>query len=73
MTRDGGGWTLLVASHTNTWDGTNVKLRNQQSPDLYKDYSILKYGDAIKDSIDIKSNSFEYRLEAQEFGKMKDT
>lgn len=59
----------MVASHTNTWTADSVKLKNEGSPNLYKDYSILKYGDAIKSDIDIDSLYFNYRLEAQEFGK----
>lgn len=69
MTRDGGGWTLIVSSHTNTWSYDNVWLRSTRSPDLYEDYSILKYSNALKDSIDIATN-FQYRVEANMFGKI---
>ncbi|XP_032229700.2 uncharacterized protein LOC5505409 [Nematostella vectensis] len=69
MTRDGGGWTLLVTSHTNTWTADNVRLRNEGSPSLTSDYSILKYADGIKDDINIVGASFEYRLEAQSRGR----
>jgi len=69
MSRDGGGWTLLVASHTNTWTADNVKLRNANSPNLYNDYSILQYGDVIKNNIEVEGLTFEYRLEAQNVGK----
>lgn len=69
MTRDGGGWTLLVTSHTNTWTAQNVLLRNPGSPQIDGDYSILSHADGIKDYLHINGTTFEYRLEAQKFGK----
>ena len=69
MSRDGGGWTLLVASHTNSWTAQNVRLRNADSPQLYGDYSILKHADGIKANINVAGSKFEYRLEAQSRGK----
>ena len=69
MSRDGGGWTLLVASHTNSWTAQNVRLRNADSPQLHGDYSILKHADIIKDNINVVGLKFEYRLEAQSRGK----
>ena len=68
MSRDGGGWTLLVTSHTNSWTAQNVKLRNANSPKLTDDYSILQYADSIKDNIKVAGSTFEYRLEAQSGG-----
>ena len=68
MSRNGGGWTLLVSSHSNTWTADNVKDRNSASPRLYMDYSILKDADLIKDTY--LSNDVQYRLEAQQFGKL---
>ena len=69
MTRDGGGWTLIVSSHTNDWNSSDmVRERNINKPDLFKDYSILKYADQIKDSYKIIDDLFEYRLEAQRRG-----
>ena len=68
MSRDGGGWTLLVTSHTNTWTAQNVKLRNANSPKLTDDHSILQYADSIKDNINVAGSTFEYRLEAQNQG-----
>ena len=68
MSRDGGGWTLLVTSHTNSWTAQNVKLRNANSPKLTDDYSILQYADSIKDNIKVAGSTFEYRLEAQSRG-----
>ncbi|KAJ7386460.1 metalloendopeptidase [Desmophyllum pertusum] len=69
MTRDGGGWTLLVTSHTNSWASNNVKLRNADSPKLDDDYSILQYADSIKDNINVAGSKFEYRLEANSRGR----
>jgi len=69
LSRDGGGWTLLVASHTNSWTAQNVILRNANSPTLYGDYSILKHADSIKDNINVAGLKFEYRLEAQSRGR----
>lgn len=69
MSRDGGGWTLLVASHTNSWTDRNVLLRNENSPNLYGDYSILKHADSIKNNINVAGSQFEYRLEAQNPGR----
>jgi hypothetical protein len=68
MTRDGGGWTLLVTSHTNTWTAENVLLRNSKSPNLLKDFSILSRADDIKNNIYVSGQTFEYRLEAQSRG-----
>ena len=68
MSRDGGGWTQVVASHTNSWTAQNVRLRNADSPQLYGDYSILKHADSIKADINVGGSKFEYRLEAQSRG-----
>ena len=68
MTRDGGGWTLIVASHSNTWNGTNIWLRNMDQPNPYEDYSILKLANELKSSYKIKDSAFNYRLEANERG-----
>ncbi|KAK3698442.1 hypothetical protein QZH41_010011 [Actinostola sp. cb2023] len=69
MSRDGGGWTLLVTSHTNSWTKENVILRNADSPSLTRDYSILKYADDIKNNLNVIGTKFEYRLEAQNRGR----
>ena len=69
MTRDGGGWTLVVSSHTNDWTTSEmVRERNKDHPSMYKDYSILKYVDQIKDNYKIDDKKFEYRLEAHRRG-----
>jgi len=69
MSRDGGGWTLLVTSHTNTWTAENIRMRNMNTPRIDNDYSILGKADIIKDSIGVQGTSFEYRIEAHEFGE----
>jgi len=69
MTRDGGGWTLLVASYTNKWTKQNVLRNNEMDPKLKKDYSILFKADDIKNSGNVKGSSFEYRLEADSPGR----
>ena len=68
MTRDGGGWTLLVTSHTNSWKAQNVKLRNTNYPKLTGDFSILQYADSIKNNKEVTGTTYEYRLEAQSRG-----
>lgn len=69
MSRDGGGWTLLVASYTNKWTRQNVLRKNEMAPKLKNDYSILFKADDIKNSGNVKGASFEYRLEADSRGK----
>ena len=69
MNRDGGGWTLIVSSHTNNWTVDNVKLRNKDQPDLEEDYSILEHANALKRSYLIKDAKFQYRLEANTLGE----
>jgi len=69
MSRDGGGWTLLVTSHTNTWTAKNVRKRNENKPTLSGDFSILYKADFIKDCLSVGGDGFEYRIEANERGK----
>ncbi|XP_047135033.1 uncharacterized protein LOC100209306 isoform X2 [Hydra vulgaris] len=69
MTRDGGGWTLIVSSHSNSWDDKNVWLRNIDKPDLFNDYSIFKYANELKTSYKIQDDTFNYRLEANALGR----
>ncbi|XP_065647462.1 uncharacterized protein LOC100205261 isoform X2 [Hydra vulgaris] len=69
MTRDGGGWTLIVSSHSNSWDDKNVWLRNLDKPDLFNDYSIFKYANELKTSYKIQDDTFNYRLEANAIGR----
>ena len=69
MTRDGGGWTLLMSSHTNSWTKEKILLHRHTKPSLYRDYSILKFGDFFMDSYRVV-NTFQYRLEAHEHGEL---
>ena len=68
MSRDGGGWTLLITSYTNKWTSSSVKKKNEMKPSLKKDFSILFKADDIKNSENVKGDYFEYRLEANKFG-----
>ncbi|XP_077980834.1 uncharacterized protein LOC144436054 [Glandiceps talaboti] len=67
MTRNGGGWTLLLTASSNTgWTADNITDRNMDSPSLTEDHSVLMYANAIRD------NAVTYvkiRLEAKEHGK----
>lgn len=62
MTRDDGGWTLLVSSKTSgDWILDNLRTRlDTKPPGLQMDFSILGHGDDIKS---ISQDEFEYRLE----------
>ena len=68
MSRDKGGWTLLVTSKMPgaEWTADTVKSRNIDNPSLKSDFSILSRGDEITS---IGSGDFEYRLEAGEPGQ----
>ena len=54
MSRDGGGWTLLLFGSTKnrvvnqTWTAENVKRRNENDPGITSEFSILYRGDSIK-------------------------
>ena len=51
MERNGGGWTLLVTSATDSgWDGDTVQDRNANSPSVENDYSILNKANTIRDT-----------------------
>jgi len=61
MTTDGGGWTLLMTNVGYTgWTYANAILRNEASPSLSTNYSIVQYGDYIKKS----ATGFQYMIEA---------
>ena len=61
MTTDGGGWTLLMANVGYLgWDYNNAILRNETTPSLSANYSIVSYGDYIKKS----ATGFQYMIEA---------
>ena len=63
MTTNGGGWTLLM---TNVgfadWTYENAILRNEATPSLTVNYSIVQWGDYIKRS----SSGFQYMIEAND-------
>jgi hypothetical protein len=73
MTRNGGGWTLIVANSVNRWTYAEAQSVNANNPptNLYDlsaqggKYSILTYADSIKRS----SSGFQYRIEAQTLGE----
>jgi cysteine-rich repeat protein len=67
MTRDGGGWTLLVTSASNNgWTADTLLSRNENAASAANDYSILRAANAmVGASEDVEPGSrFEYRLEA---------
>ncbi|XP_078585634.1 von Willebrand factor D and EGF domain-containing protein-like [Branchiostoma floridae x Branchiostoma japonicum] len=65
MSRDGGGWTLIVTSMSmGVWDKVNILSYNEDSPTLHGDYSILGQADRIK-ATGVSAGFFEYRLEAE--------
>lgn len=73
MTRNGGGWTLIVANGANVWTAAQALSNNGTNPptDLYNltaqsnKYSILSWADHIKRS----ASGFNYRFEAQTLGR----
>ena len=61
MTTNGGGWTLLMTNVGNTgWTYANAILRNETTPSLSANYSIVQYGDYIKRT----ASGFQYMMEA---------
>ena len=70
MDTDGGGWTLLVCSQSQLagqWDSSTILSKNQSSPSIVSDYSILSYGDSIKS--DVGGGKLQYRIDAVSFGR----
>jgi hypothetical protein len=77
MTRNGGGWTLIVANaSTNGWDNAKTLLTNETNPpadptfagaigNISSRYSILSWADHIKKD----ASGFQYRMEANTYGK----
>ena len=48
MTRNGGGWTLLLTSASRQgWNAQNILNRNANKPSLTEDFSILGQADSI--------------------------
>jgi hypothetical protein len=65
MTTDGGGWTLILCNNSNSgWNGSNAILRNETSPTINGQYSIITYADYIKKS----ASGFQYMIEASNRG-----
>ncbi len=72
MTRNGGGWTLVVANGVSGWTAGETLLVNGDNPpsdpeiltDQGDKYSILSWADYIKRS----ASGFDYRIEADELG-----
>lgn len=56
----------MVTSTTNTWTMQSIVKRG--TPSVTSDFSFLKYGDDIKESTVVAGTTFEYRLEANQFG-----
>ncbi|XP_070556498.1 uncharacterized protein [Ptychodera flava] len=68
MTRNGGGWTLLLTTvNQSAWAEYSVLLHNSDTPSMDSDYSILTYGDSIIAAAGT-GNTFMYRLEASSRG-----
>ena len=70
MTNFNGGWSLIAASDTNSLIKNNLLERNLNKPNLNEDYSILKYANLFKENYLIGDSNFEYRLEANDAGKI---
>jgi len=73
MTRNGGGWTLLVTSANSGWLPSDVLLKGGNSSwtdntFITSDFSILQYADAIKTEPFVSSSRMQVRLEANQFG-----
>lgn len=61
MTTEGGGWTLLLTNVGYAgWSYDNSILRNETTPSLSDNYSIVQWADYIKKS----ASGFQYMMEA---------
>ena len=66
MTTAGGGWTLLLCNNSNAgWDGNNAILRNETTPTINGQYSIIAYADYLKKS----ATGFQYMIDATTRGE----
>ncbi|XP_043230857.1 uncharacterized protein LOC122386098 isoform X1 [Amphibalanus amphitrite] len=64
MSRDGGGWTLLLTANSQDgWSLDTLMEREAARPALDHNYSILQHADSLKAAG--KGARFQYRLEAQ--------
>ena len=70
MSRDGGGWTLLVSSVSGRWNPRELLSKNTGNPTLNGDYSILGKANLLKNYFNVDGDHFEYRVEASRFGKL---
>ncbi|MDI1304296.1 MAG: fibrinogen-like YCDxxxxGGGW domain-containing protein, partial [bacterium] len=65
MTTDGGGWTLILCNNNSSgWDGSNAILRNETTPTINGQYSIIAYADYLKKS----PSGFQYMIDATNRG-----
>jgi hypothetical protein len=67
MTKDGGGWILLLTVRADAvgymgWNNTTVQSRNTSSPSLQNPYSILSWGDYLKQS----ASGWQWMVEAND-------
>ncbi|XP_070580769.1 uncharacterized protein [Ptychodera flava] len=68
MTRDGGGWTLVLTTQgQDGFTAGNLLNLNADSPSTSTDYSILGFVDDIKSTTD--GPNFRYRIEAGQHGE----
>jgi hypothetical protein len=63
MTTDGGGWTLILCNVAPNpgWSNADAILRNENSPSINSNYSIIAWADYIKKS----GTGFQYMIDAQ--------
>jgi hypothetical protein len=63
MTTDGGGWTLILCNVAPNpgWSNAEAILRNENSPSISSNYSIIAWADYIKKS----GIGFQYMIDAQ--------
>lgn len=62
MTTDGGGWTLILCNKAPNpgWSNAQAILRNENSPSINSNYSIIAWADHIKKS----GSGFQYMIDA---------
>ena len=68
MTRNEGGWTLVLTSkNAGDWTAESILGRQDENPSLQNDFSILRRADDITSIVE--DADFDYRLEAGEPGE----
>lgn len=62
MTTEGGGWTLILCNKAPNpgWSNAQAILRNENSPSINSNYSIIAWADYIRKS----SSGFQYMIDA---------